>query len=341
MIYRNCKIIYNKVNLLGGNDLLTEISKLEKFIGHTELVKLESENLDLHCKLEFQNFMGSIKVRPAYYILRNSIESGLINKDTTVIESSSGNFAVALASICKQIGIKFIPVIDPNINKSYEDFLNSFAFKTIKVSERDETGGYLLTRVRTIENIVSEGGNYFWPNQYKNKNNFLAYYHSLGNEVGEEMNDLDYAFIGVSSGGTITGLSRRLKELYSKIKIVAVDIEGSMIFNQKPKKRFIPGIGSSKTPEILKDALIDEVVHVSEIEAIESCYHLFDKHGIFGGGSSGASLAAIKNYFKDDTLTKKPKVLFLCPDSGTSYINTIYNKEWVNKISEEHNLVIS
>jgi cysteine synthase A len=158
----------------------------------------------------------------------------------------------------------------------------------------------------------------------------MAYYNGLAPEVCEAMETLDYAFIGVSTCGTIAGMSRRLKEHYPNIKIVAVDIEGSVIFGHAPRKRHISGLGSSKVPPLLNEAVIDDVVMVSESHIVEGSRSLLTDHAIFGGASAGAMYYAANHYFDDTVLLNKPVSLFLCPDKGTAYLDNIYNAEWVH-----------
>lgn len=312
--------------------MFDKLSQIGRFIGNTPLVSLNHDRIHLFTKLEYNNFMGSIKARPAYHILKSLIQRGEIDQNTTIIESTSGNFGIALAGMCKILGIKFIPVIDPNINPTYESMLNSVAWKVEKVTTRDETGGYLLSRISRVKQLCSDIQNSIWTNQYGNMDNLRAHYIGLGEELANSFDKLDYVFIGVSSCGTISGVSRRLKEKYPNVKIVAVDSEGSVIFGQPPRKRFIPGIGASMVPTLLQEAIIDEVVHVPERQAIEGCYQLFEQHGIFAGGSSGSSYYAIQQYFAKKTLEDKPHVVFICPDNGLPYVDTIYNSAWVHKV---------
>ena len=315
--------------------MLKKLQSLSHLIGNTPLLQLEDARLNLYCKLELHNLMGSVKVRPAYYILQEAINRGEIDEDTTVIESSSGNFAIALATLCKRLGIRFVPIIDPNINPSYERLLRSISSDVVKVTERDETGGFLLTRINTVYRMLEENPNTYWTNQYGNEDNFRAHYHGLGTELANHFEELDYAFVGVSSGGTISGVSRRLKDKFPDVKIIAVDTQGSVIFGDTPKKRYIPGIGSSIRPDVIDHALIDEIILVPEVETIDGCYELFERHGLFVGGSSGTSYKAIQNYFAKQTLNKRPNVVFLCPDGGMPYVDTVYNPEWVEWMRSE------
>ncbi|HEU4963631.1 MAG TPA: 2,3-diaminopropionate biosynthesis protein SbnA [Bacilli bacterium] len=312
--------------------MLEKLHSLEHLIGNTQVVPLEHDQVNLFTKLEYQNLTGSVKVRPAYYILESAIKRGEIDEHSTVIESSSGNFAVALGTLCKRLGLTFIPVIDPNINSIYENVLLSLTDQVEKVYDRDETNGFLLTRLQRVQDLLKTTPGSFWTNQYGNPDAVNGHYYGLGEEIGRDFEELDYVFLGVSSCGTIAGVSKRLKEKFPNIKVVAVDSQGSVIFGDTPRKRFIPGIGSSLVPTNLQEAQIDDVLHVPEVEAIDGCYEMLNKHSLFVGGSSGSVYAAIRRYFQNKTFAKKPNVLFICADNGTPYVNTVYNREWVNKL---------
>jgi 2,3-diaminopropionate biosynthesis protein SbnA len=300
-------------------------------VGNTPLIKLNLkglETIDLSIKLEGYNPTGSVKDRAAAYILNKILSSGEINKDTLIIESSSGNFGISLASYCKKLGLNFCCVIDNNISPINETILTNLTNNVIKITDIDENGGYLLNRIKKVKELVAENKNSYWVNQYSNPYNAQAYFESLGNELCNDLKKIDYVFIGVSSGGTITGVSQRIKETYPNAKIIAVDTEGSIIFGGEAKKRFIPGIGSSMVPSILKDARIDEVIKVSEKSAIETCHRLIKDHSLFVGGSSGSVISAIETYFKDKTLLTPPSVVTLFADNGERYLTTIFNTTW-------------
>ncbi|OKP94764.1 2,3-diaminopropionate biosynthesis protein SbnA [Paenibacillus sp. P32E] len=307
---------------------LNKLSDLAGIVGHTPLMKLDHPHINLYCKLEFLNITGSIKVRPALYALCEAVKRGQITEHTVVIESSSGNFAIALATICKMIGTKFIAVIDPNISATSEKFLKQIAYDVVKVTDRDETGGYLLNRIHMVQQLQNKISDSYWTNQYGNPDCYRAYYYGLGEELVSSLEKIDYAFIGVGSGGTVTGLSKILKEKLEGIKIVGVDTLGSVIFDQAPRKRHIPGIGSSIKPSILREASIDEVIFVSEVDAVTSCNLMFECHGLFVGGSTGSVYHAIQQYFDSIDIGSQPNVVFLCADGGTAYLDTVYNSEW-------------
>jgi cysteine synthase A len=308
-------------------------------IGNTPMVKVEPKGLDnvnLYAKLEGYNPMGSVKDRSAVYMLKKAIEEGKINKNTVVLESSSGNLGIALSVYCKEFGLKFYCIVDPHISSINEYIIKTLSTKMIKVTKLDENGGYLLNRIRKVNELLKEIPNSFWVNQYANPYNPEAYKETLGKEICDDLKVIDYIFLGVSSGGTITGLSQKIKEVFPKVKVVAVDIMGSVIFGGAPQKRYIPGIGSSIVPNVLKDAKIDEVIIINEASTIKGCHELLKNHNLFVGGSSGSVYSAVKKYFKNKKFKIKPNVVVIFADKGDRYINTVYNQNWCDSFLHKY-----
>jgi 2,3-diaminopropionate biosynthesis protein SbnA len=309
-------------------------------VGNTPMVQFQIpgfKNINLFTKLEFYNPTGSVKDRAASYIIKKLLARKEIDKDTTLIESSSGNFGIALSAFCKKNGLKFIAVVDPCILTINEILIKSFGAEMVKVNVPDCNGGYLLSRIKKVKELVREIDNSYWVNQYGNPYNAEAYYHTLGHEICRQMENIDYIFIGVSSGGTITGVSNKIKERFPQSRVIAVDIIGSVIFGHPPQKRYIPGIGSSMVPEILKKAKIDDVVMIDEVSTIEMCHELLKKHYTFAGGSSGSVFAAIKKFFTGEKINGKVNVVTIFADRGERYADTVYNEKWCSDIKKNHN----
>lgn len=319
------------------NELLNKINQIEKFVGNTPTYKLDFPNANLFAKLEFNSFMGSLKDRPAVYALKKAIEAGKVNEDTHIVESSSGNLALGIAGVCKCLGIKFISVIDPNITKEKAEYLHHLADKVIMVREEDETGSYLLSRIKTVKEIIAANNNYFNINQYENCDNYLSYYDSLGVEICKYFDRLDYIFISVSTGGTITGVSLRVKEKFPHVKIVAVDIEGSLAIGGEPKKRNVSGLGASRRSSFIHLCDVDEKVILSQREIESGCEELLQEQMIFAGASSGGVYAAAKKVLAN--CRPDSNALIICPDRGYAYLDTIYNRQ--NRIYEEKIDVVS
>jgi N-(2-amino-2-carboxyethyl)-L-glutamate synthase len=316
----------------GASRLAAQLELLGRTLRPTPHVRLAVRGMNLFAKLEYVNPIGSIKDRPAYWILKRACDRGEITDATTVIESSSGNFACALAAFARIVGLRFIPVIDPNISGAYESFLRRMCATVVKVEDRDDTGGFLKTRLDKVHQLCATMPDAYWTNQYGNPDAMDAHYRLTAGEICAHFESLDYAFIGVSTAGTIAGLSRRLKEQYPAIRIIAVDTDGSVIFGGPPRKRHIPGIGSSIVPPLLSHALIDDVVLIPERETVCACRELLNDHGLFVGGSTGSAFAAIKRYAARWPTSSQPTVLFLCPDRGTAYLDTVFDSSWPSRL---------
>ncbi|HEY9258377.1 2,3-diaminopropionate biosynthesis protein SbnA [Chitinophaga sp.] len=312
------------------------VSNILNKIGNTPLVPIGlSPMVRVFAKLEFYNPTGSVKDRAACYLLNRLLNEKIIDQDTTIIESSSGNFGVALSAYCKLFGLKFICVIDENTLPVNEMLIKLQGAEVIRITEPDQHGGFLLNRLKKVREIMDKTEKIYWANQYGNPLVAAAYYNSIGKELCLEAprQEIDYVFLGVSSGGTITGVSQRIKHENPNTKVIAVDVLGSVIFGGGAKKRFIPGIGSSITPVILDSAKIDEVVYVSEAESIECCRELLAKYNLYAGGSSGSVYAAIKKYFSEKDIYEPVNVMCVFADSGERYITTIYNDTWYQKVA--------
>lgn len=299
--------------------------------GKTPLVEIKSkglENINLFAKLESYNPTGSVKDRAASYLIKKLLEKRVITKETTLIESSSGNFGLSLSAYSRKYGLKFCCVIDSKASPLSETLIKESGATIIRVTETDSNGNYLINRIKKVKELVKTTPNSYWINQYENRYNAEAYYNTLGKELCNDLNKIDYVFMAVSSGGTITGVSQKIKECFPDAKIIAVDIEGSVIFGGSPKKRHIYGMGSSIVPKIIKKAKIDEVIIMDEISSVKNCHELLERHSVFAGGSSGTVFASVKKYFTGKSYGEKPNVIMIFPDRGDRYMNTIYNQEW-------------
>ena len=315
-----------------ASGLVSRLEQLGKTLRPTPHVPLAVEGMDLFAKLESMNPFGSVKDRSAYWILLRAAERGEIGEGTTVVESSSGNFACALAALARLVGLRFIPVIDPNISGTYESFLRRLCPEVVKVEDRDESGGFLKTRLDMVKRLCATLPDAYWTNQYGNPDGMDAHYALTAAEVCADFESLDYAFISVSTAGTIAGMSRRLKEEYPDIRIVGVDSQGSAVFGDTPRTRHIPGLGSSIVPPLLSHSRIDDVVLIPERETVAACRELLLVHGLLVGGSSGTAFAAARRYAPRMAADRVPTVLFLCPDRGAPYLDTVFDPAWASRL---------
>jgi cysteine synthase A len=313
--------------------------QLEEFvplIGNTPVRKLKMDNINLYMKLERLNMTDSIKDRAAYTILSEAIRSNAVKKGSLVVESSSGNFAIAAATMCNYIGLKFIAIIDDNANDVCKKLIGKLSHDVIVATKRDASGGFIESRLENVK-LFCEKHNAFWANQYANPANYRAHYNGTGIELTAAFDKLDYVFVGLGTCGTIGGVSRRVKEKFPECKVIAVDTEGSLIlkdhptFHHSPQPRHIAGLGLNFPSTLLKNAIYDSFAVVTEPDTIRACYELLDKHSEFVGGSTGTIYHAIKEYFADKKFETPPNVAMINCDGGGRYINTIYSDEWVEK----------
>src|SRR5258708_23873302 len=181
--------------------LVTRLEQLGKILRPTPHVPLAVPGMQLFAKLEYLNPVGSIKDRPAYWMLKQAAERGEICDETTVIESSSGNFASALAAFTRLVGLRFIPVIDPNISGTYESFLRRTCATVVKVEQRDDTGGFLKTRLQMVQHLCDTIPNAYWPNQYGNPDAVEAHYELTAGEICADFRPLDHVFLRRRTAG--------------------------------------------------------------------------------------------------------------------------------------------
>lgn len=303
-------------------------------IGNTPIYEIKNEENNIYLKFEGKNPFGSSKDRSAHYVLDKLYKEGIINQETVIIESSSGNMGIALAAKCHDLGNRFICVIDPHISETNEYLIKQYGAETIKVKEKDENDSYLKTRLKTIQELQEKYKNCYWFNQYGNPLVCEAY-EEIGREMLKQVEHIDYVFVAVSSAGTISGISKAIKEKSPTTKIIAVDVLGSKVFDiHTTKKRFLSGIGSSIQSVNLTRAIIDDVILIDELEGVKGCHEMLKNSLIFGGGSSGCVYQAIKEYVKKHDI-KNANIVGLLNDRGDRYIKTVYNEEWVKAKQEK------
>ena len=304
-------------------------------IGSTPLVYLRRlfsrPDVDVIAKLEFLNPGGSVKDRAADFIIRQGLLDGTITPHSHIIESTSGNLGIALAMVARVYHLTLTCVVDPKISPTNLRILQQLGANIDMVETLDDQGGYLKTRIARVKQLVQQIPNSYWINQYANERNWQAHYYGTGNEIVQQLDGpVDYAVLAVSTTGTLLGVSRRLREVFPHMRVIAVDATGSAIFGAPPGPRELPGIGSSRVPELLRREEIDEVIYVNDREAVAGCRQLLLHEGIFAGGSSGSVVAALSKLLP--TLPPLPRVLTLFPDRGDRYLDMVYNDQWVEHL---------
>jgi len=282
---------------------------------------------NIHLKIEGLNPAGSIKLKAAVFMVSDLERRSLITQSTRLIESSSGNLGVAVALVCAERGYHFTCVVDPNISTQNKRLMAALGAEVISVDQKDENGGYLFTRIRLIEELISGNPDYIWLNQYKNPANPAAHYHTTARAIAERFPHVDYLFVGVGTTGTLMGCKAYFSEHRPRTKVIAVDSVGSVVFGAPAGPRYIPGIGTSRKPELFDPSGIHAFVRVPEADAVKMCRWLAHRYGIPLGGSTGTVVAGVrawaKNILPDDV------VVAISPDMGERYLDTIYSDPWV------------
>jgi N-(2-amino-2-carboxyethyl)-L-glutamate synthase len=304
-------------------------------VGNTPVVALNrlfpQPGIQVVAKLELMNPGGSMKDRPARYIVEEGLADGTIRPGAHLVESSSGNFGIALAMAARLHGLEFTCVIDPKTTRANVAILRQLGAHVDLVTEPDEAGGYLNTRITRVRQLIERNPGWTWINQYANDRNWQAHYHGAGAELCEQLiRPPDYFFAAVSTTGFILGCSRRLRERFPDVRVIAVDAVGSIIFGAPPGPREIPGIGSSRVPDLCFRDEVDEVVHVSDLEAALGCRRLLAAEAIFAGGSSGSVIAAMSRSLPK--FTRPCRVVALLPDRGDRYLDLVYDNAWLSRV---------
>ncbi|MBC2656611.1 2,3-diaminopropionate biosynthesis protein SbnA [Pseudomonas sp. MSSRFD41] len=290
--------------------------KLERFIG----------DVPVYLKIEGLNPAGSIKLKTAVSLIEESERLGFLSPGRKVIESSSGNLGIALAIICAQRGYPFTCVTDPNVNQVSVNLMRAYGAQVIVCDTRDGNGGFLGARIALIKDMIRKDPAYFWTNQYANPANPLAHYNLTAPEVLQSRPDCKWLFVGAGTTGTLTGCARYLRDKAPGVKLVAVDTVGSINFQDVPQKRLIPGLGTSRRPEILDRGLIEHIEFVDEVETIRMCRSVAQDYGLLLGGSTGTVLAAVKRLGAQ--IPAGEEVVVISPDMGERYLETIYSDKW-------------
>lgn len=304
-------------------------------VGNTPLVRLnhvfKDIDFNLYAKMEMLNPGGSIKDRTAISIVEQGIKSGSINRDTVIVESSSGNMGIGLAQACSFYGLRLICVVDSKTTMQNIEILKAYGAEIDCITEPDPvTGEYLQARLDRVKYLRSTVKNSFWPNQYANVFNPRAHYRTMREIITATGNKLDYLFCAISTCGTMRGCAEFIKANNLPTKIIAVDAVGSVIFGGQKAKRLIPGHGAAVTPPLFQNNLAQECVHVKDVECVIGCRRLALREAILAGGSSGACISAVEKIMH--RIPMGATCVVILPDRGERYLDTIYSDQWV----EEH-----
>jgi N-(2-amino-2-carboxyethyl)-L-glutamate synthase len=303
-------------------------------IGKTPLVRLKrifpNGNFKLYGKLEALNPGGSSKDRAAISILEHALETGAIQPNTVVVESSSGNMGIALAQACAYFALQFICVVDIKTTSQNLGLLRAYGAEVELVSTPDPlTGEFLLARIERVQFLLNSIENSFWPNQYANTYNAVAHRRTMDEIVTALNGEIDYLFCAASTCGTLRGCAEYVRQHRLRTTIYAIDAVGSVIFGGPKSKRLIPGHGAAIVPGLYQPGLADSCVHVTDLDCVVGCRKLARREAIVAGGSSGGVVSAIE-LVKSQIVPNSVCVAIL-PDRGERYLDTIYSDAWVSE----------
>lgn len=304
-------------------------------VGATPLVRLSRlfPRHEVLAKLELLNPAGSVKDRPARFIVDAGLRDGSLGPQSHLVESSSGNLGIALATVARQYGLPFTCVVDPAITPANLRVLEALGANVSMVGAPDRNGGYLQARIERVQELLATLPGAVWVNQYANARNWQAHFHETAGEVLEALDGpVDHLVAAVSTTGTVLGLARRLRNVFPRLRVTAVDAVGSVIFGGHGAPRELPGLGAGRVPELLRAEEIDEVVAVDDRQAVEGCRGLASAEGLLPGASSGAVAAALEQLTA--RWTPGTRALTLLPDRGDRYLDSVYSDEWVKQRSE-------
>ena len=296
-----------------------------EIIGNTPIVKINkltgSNDATVLTKLEMLNPSGSIKDRIAKYMIEKAEKRENLKSNSTIVEPTTGNTGISLAMVSTIKGYKMIAVMPEGMSKEREMMIKAYGANILLIPNGGEVDVNLA--IKKAKQMSKENPRIFLPNQFKNMDNLKAHRETTGKEILDQVGKNIDAFVaGVGTGGTLIGVAQALKEKIPNVKIVAVEPKNSSILSGgKSGQHKIQGIGEGFVPEVIKSGLnlINEIVTVTDDDAINMTRRLAKEEGILAGISSGANMDAALKIAKK--LGKGKTVVTIFPDRGERYFS--------------------
>lgn len=295
-------------------------NNVTEIIGNTPIIKINNiaTKANIFAKCEFMNPAGSIKDRIAYAMIKDAIDSNVINKNTTIIEPTSGNTGVGLAFVCASLGLKLIIVMPESMSIERRKIISLFGAK-LELTPKEYGMKGAIEKAEELKNSVA---NSIILDQFSNKSNPKIHVETTAKEVVESFGNkqIDILVAGVGTGGSLSGVGEVLKSINPNIKIFAVEpIDSPVISGGKPGSHKIQGIGAGFIPKNLNTSIYDEVLTVNTEDAYFSSRELASKEGLLVGISSGANFHSAKLLADKYPNTN---ILTILNDTGERYLST-------------------
>ncbi|OGS20480.1 MAG: cysteine synthase A [Elusimicrobia bacterium RIFOXYA2_FULL_39_19] len=297
---------------------------ITELIGNTPLVKLSrianGSGATIVGKLEYFNPCGSVKDRIGLNLIKAAEERGIIRKGSIIVEPTSGNTGIGLAFVCAVKGYKLILTMPETMSLERRMILKAFGAEIVLTPGAEGMSG----AIKKAEEIVKEKKDIaYMPQQFKNPDNPEIHRTTTAEEIWRDTDGkVDVFVAGVGTGGTITGVGEALKKKNPAVRIVAVEpADSAVLSGNQPGPHKIQGIGAGFVPEILNRNILDEVIKVSNNDAINTARMLAKEEGIFSGISSGAAVYAAVQFAKRPE-NKGKLIVALLPDLGDRYLTT-------------------
>jgi len=290
-------------------------------IGRTPMLRLHRMGKDVKpeilAKLEFRNPTCSVKDRIALYMIEDAEKKGLLKPGGTIIEPTTGNTGIALSLVASLKGYKMIVVMPEFVSKERKTICEAHGAEVVLTKKKDGILGVL----RMAQELLSKTPDAFMPYQFSNMSNPMAHQMTTGQEILQQTDgNIDVFVSAAGTGGTISGVARALREKVPDVRIVIVEPAGSAILSGgQPGHHKIEGVGEGFVPDVLDTSLFDEIVCVSDEDAMETARAIVRQEGVLAGISSGANVyAALKIAEKMD----RGRIVTLMPDCGLRYLST-------------------
>ena len=295
-----------------------KLNNILEAIGKTPVVKINKlfpNNVEVWMKLERQNPGGSLKDRIALAMIEKAEQDGKINKDTLIIEPTSGNTGVGLAMVCAVKGYKLVLVMPESMSVERRKLMSSYGAQFVLTPKEKGTSGAIAKAME----MASEIENSWVPQQFENPANPEVHAKTTAQEILNDFPDgIDYLITGVGTGGHITGVTEILKQKFPNMKSFAVEpTDSAVISGGAPGPHPLQGIGAGFVPKVLKTEILDGTVQVEKEEAYKFTKRLAAEEGILAGISTGASLAAVNKKLAE--IPEGAKILTFNYDTGERY----------------------